>query len=227
MRILFVRHGHPNYALDCLTELGHEHAEAAAARLENEGICEIHSSSCGRAVETAQHTADRLGLEVIQHDFMRELDWGPEAGAELPNGGNPWSEAERAMQLGENLMRADWRDEGIFSSNIVKRYVDAVAVGIDGWLASLGYEREGMYYRAVRGDTNRTIAMFSHGGSSTAALAHMFSLPFPYLCRTLQPDFTAVTAVSLPDEIGMPALPTLEIANDSRHISGKGIVISR
>ena len=33
MRILFVRHGHPNYEKDCLTELGHLHAEAAAKRL--------------------------------------------------------------------------------------------------------------------------------------------------------------------------------------------------
>jgi glycosyltransferase involved in cell wall biosynthesis len=38
MRIVFVRHGHPNYADDCLTELGHEHAEAASLRLLNEGI---------------------------------------------------------------------------------------------------------------------------------------------------------------------------------------------
>ena len=33
MRIVFVRHGHPNYEKDCLTELGHRHAEAAALRL--------------------------------------------------------------------------------------------------------------------------------------------------------------------------------------------------
>ena len=33
MRILFVRHGHPNYEKDCLTDLGHLHAAAAAERL--------------------------------------------------------------------------------------------------------------------------------------------------------------------------------------------------
>ena len=32
MRIVFVRHGHPNYKDDCLTELGHLHAKAAADR---------------------------------------------------------------------------------------------------------------------------------------------------------------------------------------------------
>ena len=38
MRIIFVRHGHPNYVNDCLTELGHKHAAAAAERLKDEGI---------------------------------------------------------------------------------------------------------------------------------------------------------------------------------------------
>ena len=33
MRIVFVRHGHPNYENDCLTPLGKQHAEAAAERL--------------------------------------------------------------------------------------------------------------------------------------------------------------------------------------------------
>ena len=51
MRIVFVRHGHPNYELDCLTELGHLHAEAAAKRVADEGISEIYASTCGRAAK--------------------------------------------------------------------------------------------------------------------------------------------------------------------------------
>lgn len=38
MRIIFVRHGHPDYKNDCLTPLGHEQAKAAAARLQNEKV---------------------------------------------------------------------------------------------------------------------------------------------------------------------------------------------
>ena len=65
MRIIFVRHGHPNYEKDCLTELGHRHAEAAALRLRNEGVERIYSSTCGRAFETAQHLGDLIGLPVV------------------------------------------------------------------------------------------------------------------------------------------------------------------
>ena len=32
MRIIFVRHGHPNYRKDCLTELGHLQAKAAEVK---------------------------------------------------------------------------------------------------------------------------------------------------------------------------------------------------
>ena len=64
MRIIFVRHGEPDYARDCLTPTGKRQAAAAARRLEREGIQEIYASPMGRARETAQFTADLLG------DFM-------------------------------------------------------------------------------------------------------------------------------------------------------------
>ena len=62
MRIVFVRHGEPNYEKDCLTPLGHRQAEAAARRLEEEGIEAIYSSPFGRALETAQAASDHLGV---------------------------------------------------------------------------------------------------------------------------------------------------------------------
>ena len=50
MRIVFVRHGDPDYARDCLTEAGKLQAEKAAERVAGEGICKIYASSCGRAL---------------------------------------------------------------------------------------------------------------------------------------------------------------------------------
>jgi len=49
MRIIFVRHGHPNYEKDCLTPLGRQHAAAAAERLKDEGICRICGLHSGTA----------------------------------------------------------------------------------------------------------------------------------------------------------------------------------
>lgn len=226
MRIIFVRHGHPDYRNDCLTPLGHEHAEAAAVRLQNEGITEIHSSSCGRAVETALHTADRLGLPVVQHDFIREIGWGSSDGSELNHNGHPWFTIDDMVLQGTNLMDPDWRSKEPFCRNTVVGHVDNVAAHTDQWLASLGYSREGMFYRVTGSSTNRTIAMFSHAGASSAAMSHMFSLPFPYFCKTMELNFTAISIVYLPDNPGELVMPRFELANDSRHIQPAERLIS-
>lgn len=73
MRILFIRHGEPDYEKDDLTETGLRQAELVAQRLKDEGIEEIWSSTQGRALNTAKFTADLLGLPVKTADFIREI----------------------------------------------------------------------------------------------------------------------------------------------------------
>ncbi|MBE6553132.1 MAG: histidine phosphatase family protein [Ruminococcaceae bacterium] len=83
----------------------------------------------------------------------------------------------------------------------------------------MGYERAGDYYRVVGNSTNRSVAMFSHGGASGAALSHLFHIPFPQLCGLLHIDFTAVTVVELADRVGELVYPKL-LSSDAHHIAG-------
>ena len=219
MRIIFVRHGHPDYAHDCLTELGRQHAAAAALRLQDEGIEAIYSSTHGRAMETASHLADALHLPVTGCEFMREINWGSVDGEPLFADGHPWDTADRMVAQGESLMNPDWQNSETFRRNRVVQCVEKVAAGTDAWLATLGYTREGLYYRAGK-DTKRTIAAFGHGGASTAILAHLFNLPFPFVTSTMGPDYTGITIVELPDVEGALVKPRLEMLNDARHIRG-------
>ena len=219
MRIIFVRHGHPDYAHDCLTELGRKHAAAAVLRLQDEGIEAIYSSTHGRAMETASHLADALHLPVTGCDFMREINWGSVDGEPLFADGHPWDTADRMVAQGESLVDFDWQNSETFRRNRVVQCVEKVAAGTDAWLATLGYTREGLYYRAGK-DTKRTIAAFGHGGASTAILAHLFNLPFPFVTSTMGPDYTGITIVELPDEEGALVKPRLEMLNDARHIRG-------
>ena len=62
MLLYLIRHGAPDYAADSLGEEGWEQARKAAERLAKGGIHEIHSSPLGRARQTAQPAADKLGL---------------------------------------------------------------------------------------------------------------------------------------------------------------------
>ena len=140
-------------------------------------------------------------------------------------------------------------------------YVVNIAAALDEWLKTLGYIREGLYYR-VKGNaeyagsiegigsteyadnvesignaravgstadvqtskdnstnrTNKTIAAFGHGGAGSAIFSHLFNLPYPFVCTTLNQDYTGITIVEFPDTPGALVKPRFEILNDARHI---------
>ncbi len=223
MRILFVRHGDPDYRANCLTELGHQQAKAASLRLESENICEIYSSPYGRARETAMYTAERIEKDIMILDCMKEVSWGSSDGNELYENGHPWKTAEYAVSLGYSLMDERWTKKAHFSNNILFLYVEQIAYEADKWLETLGYRREGDYYRVIGDDTDKTIALFSHGGSSSAFLSRLLNLPFFYLCKTLCPAFTAITSISLSNEKGTLTAPKIEYANDAKHIKSESV----
>ena len=221
MRIVFVRHGEPDYTHDCLTEQGKLQALAAAERLREEGIEEIFSSPLGRAAETAAATAELLKLPVKTLDYMRELHWGSTDGTPLPSDGHPWDLADLLAGEGWDLTNPGWREHPYFRNNRVTENADMVARKTDEWLLSLGYERNGAFYRCVRpDDRQKTVALFSHGGSSAAAMGHILNLPFPYACGLFHLEFTGITVIRLDRNPGMQRLPCLELANDGRHIRG-------
>ena len=219
MRIIFIRHGEPDYALDCLTDRGRLQAAAAAERLREEGIEALFSSPLGRAAETAAFTAEALNLPVRTLDWMRELHWGSVDGSPVPADGHPWDLADMLAAEGYDLTDPAWREHPYFKNNLVTAEADRVARKTDEWLLSLGYRREGAYYRCVRPDDRQAaVALFCHGGSSTAMLARVFSLPFPYLCAVMHEPFASISVLRFSDKVGQAALPCLELANDGRHV---------
>ncbi len=218
MIILFVRHGHPNYANDCLTELGHEQAERAALQLLDEGIDEIYSSSCGRAYETAVHTANLISKDITKLDFMREMKWGANDGGEILLRGHPWQTATHAAAEGHSLMDESWTKEPPYAGNIAFDEVERISTAFDGWLEGFGYKREGTGYRVMGEDTDKVIALFSHGGSSSAVLSHLLNLPFFYFCGTVHLDFTSITAIRFSNENGKLINPWIDYMNDAKHI---------
>ncbi len=219
MRIIFVRHGHPNYEKDCLTTLGHRHGQAVAERLKGELIEKIYSSTCGRALETAQYIDGKFGLGVDGLEFMREIKWGSTDGDAIYEDGHPWLNSDYLVEQGKDLLNPNWRETDQYRNNKVVEAADTLAEKFDAWLAGLGYIREGAYYR-VGNVRYGTIVLVSHGGASSAVLAHLFNLPFPFVCSAICPDYTAVTVVSLEGREGTLVAPKFEIMNDARHIAG-------
>jgi len=176
MRIIFVRHGEPNYEKDCLTETGRRQAEAAAVRLEREGIAEIYASPMGRASETAAFTARRLGLPVHTLDFMHEISWG---GPGIPEEGHPWTLGDWMISRDDfDFYREDWTQHPYFRGNAAVEYLRGISARFDDFLLGQGYRHEGTRFLCET-DRPRTIAVFSHGGSGACVLSHLLALPFP------------------------------------------------
>lgn len=220
MRIYFIRHGNPNYEHDCLTDIGHLQAKACAKRLKNEGIQKVFASTMGRAIATAEYTAKELGLEVESFDFIRELHWRSKTEEPIFKGGHPWHVVDDMVLKGENLLDMNWAESDRFSSSVIGEHAKRVADGLDEWLKTFGYEREGNYYRVVGDNTDQTVAMFSHAGASSAALSHLLSLAFPWVFQAIRLDFTSITIIDLENEKGTLTFPRLTLLNDARHIEG-------
>ena len=216
MKIIFVRHGHPNYQLDCLTELGHPQAEAAAERLKDEKIDKIFSSSCGRAVQTAEHIAARHNLDVTQLDFIREIRWGYKDTEDYVH---PWTLADEWVKKGKNINDNNWQNDPEYKGVTLAADYNKVALEFDKWLSGFGFEREGNYYKVTRKNDD-TIMLTSHAGASTAAISHFFNIPFLTACYSIGCDYTAITVVTINGEQGEIVAPRFELINDAKHIKG-------
>lgn len=107
MKIYFIRHGHPDYKNNCLTELGKIQASACAERLKNSNIERIFSSTMGRASQTAEFTAKLLDLEVTQYDFIREIGWTSIDGEPIIANGHPWLCADHLVSEGRPVADND------------------------------------------------------------------------------------------------------------------------
>ena len=219
MRIIFVRHGHPDYEKNCLTEIGHKQAEAAAQRLSGETVEAIYSSHYGRALETAAHIAARHHLPVRQLDFMYELHWGSADSTPIHKDGNPWFLAHEMVCENCSLFDPGWQEREGFRESILHEHIQRVTEGIDTFLAGLGYAREGHYYRVTE-EKDHTYILVSHAGSSGAVLGHLLNLPFPFVCSTMSPDFTGISIINFRGKTGQLITPRVELLSDARHIDG-------
>ncbi len=214
MRIIFVRHGEPDYAGDCLTETGRKQAEAAALRLAREGISEIYASPMGRAAETAACTAKRLKLSVRTLDFMHEISWG---GPGVPQEGHPWTLSDWMITRDDfDFFHDDWRKHPSFENNAAVKCLDEISARIDAFLLEQGYRHEGTRFFCET-EQQKTIALFSHGGSGACALAHLLALPFPYVCTVLPYEFTSIIILEFPVRKNEYVHPRIELFNDTAH----------
>ena len=223
MKLVFVRHGKPDYIHDCLTPEGKRQAAAVAERLAGEGISEIYASPCGRASETASYTALRLGLPVTTLDFMHEITWG---GNGIPFEGHPWTLSDMMMEEGFDFQNQNWQMHPFFRDNAATLHHRNVTAQFDAFLCNQGYAHEGRRFLCTA-ENEKTIAVFSHGGSGGCVLAHLLDLPLPYVFSVMPFGLTSIITLYFDVKPGCYVFPRLCLFNDCAHVEqlGDGLAI--
>ena len=180
MRILIVRHGEPDYAIDGLTEKGKREAELLADKLEKEKIDYAYSSPMGRARLTAEPTMRRLGMKAEICPWLREFSYVRVPLPDFPDGHILWDMLPSYMNEHPELYLKDgWLDSEHIKNSVAREEYERVTASFDELLARHGYVRDGANYRAVR-PNHDTLVFFCHFGLEAVLLSHIWNCS-PYV----------------------------------------------
>ncbi len=222
MRILLIRHGDPDYAIDGLTEKGKREVVLLAKKLARERIDKIYCSPLGRARLTAEPTAKALGMEVEILPFMREFNVKHVKLPYMDEPAIPWDILPAYMnEQTEPYEPTAWQNTPhIKDSEVYEEYL-SVCRDFDSILARHGYERDGYNYRAVR-PNHDTIAIFCHFGVIAVVLSHLLNCSPHSLWQHTCALTSSVTTVYTEERRKGFALMRMSGFSDVSHLYAEG-----
>lgn len=184
MKLYIVRHGDPDYSIDSLTPKGWREAELLAGRLEHlDATC--YCSPLGRAKDTSKETLRRMSLRRGQPVEAEIMPWLREFNAQVPDPTTgkirsvAWDVMPSYWTVRPELYDKDsWLTSDYLEGTDTAEKIKGVNDGLDAILAKHGYERDGMFYRAVRPNED-TVILFCHFGVEAVMLGHLLGIsPF-------------------------------------------------
>ncbi|HIX63205.1 MAG TPA: histidine phosphatase family protein [Candidatus Mediterraneibacter colneyensis] len=210
MRLLFIRHGDPDYINDTLTEKGHREAALLAEQAPKMNMGTCYVSPLGRAQATASYSLEKLGCTAETLDWLREfpgqvdLNGCGELRKAFPNARMkdgrytpriPWDMVPAYWaEHGECMDARHWRESEVCRHSDVVQVYDHVTKEFDQLLAGYGYIREGNIYR-VEKESTETVTFFCHFGATCVFLSHLWNLSPFALWHSLALAPTSVTEV--------------------------------
>lgn len=210
MRLLFIRHGDPDYVHDTLTEKGHREAALLAERAEALQLGKCFVSPLGRAQATAGYSMKKLGRTAKTLGWLQEfparidLNRAPQLLDAFPNARTEdgkyaphivwdimpsyWAEFSDCMDS------AGWRECEISRNSDTVEIYDHVTGEFDKLLAERGYIRNGRCYK-VEKESTETLTFFCHFGITCVFLAHLWGISPFLLWHSLALAPTSVTEI--------------------------------
>ena len=231
MKIIFIRHGDPDYEHDSLTEKGIREAKLLAERVcQWENVTQFYCSPLGRAQKTASYSLEKTGREAITCDWMREFSYfidDPVTGRH----GVPWDFMPRYWtNIPEMYDREAWKETMIYRSNdaLLPAYQE-VCEGLDALLSSYGYTRHNNYYITdpSKKKTEDTIVIFCHLGVTCMMLSHLLGISPVLLLHGFFLATTSVTVLGTEERMENDAVFRVQVMGDTQHLQKGGEPISK
>lgn len=174
MRLLFIRHGDPDYEHDTVTEKGEREIRLLAERLAKEDMTAIYISPLGRAKKTAEATLLKTGREGKILPWLQEFVYP----IIMPDSGQKhllWDFLPAFVEKYPMLMSSEnWRKVPFISQSEALKVYDETVEAFDVLLASHGYRRNGAFYSAENSNRD-TLVFFCHLGITGILLSHLFN----------------------------------------------------
>ena len=192
MKLVFIRHGDPDYSIDSLTERGWKEAEALAKRVARWDVDAFYISPLGRAQDTAKVSLDAIGRSGETLEWLREFHIpvdNPVTGKKQ----SPWDFMPSLWTKYEDLYDKDkWYENEIMKTGKVPEGYKQVCDGLDSLLQKYGYTRKGRIYETAQGN-DKTIVFFCHLGVQFVILSHLLGMSAAMMWHNF---FVAPTSVT-------------------------------
>ena len=196
MRLLFIRHGDPDYATDGLTATGRLEAELLSDRIAPMDIAEYYVSTMGRALETAKPTLEKAGRTAKPCEWLREFSirvHRPDKGGDLSY--VPWDWLPQDwLKYPIFLDRDHWFEHPVFAEMDLKSAYDRVISEFEQVLAGYGYVRDGLCYRVEHARSD-TLAFFCHFGVTCVLMSRLMNVSPMVLWHGLSMAPSSVTTI--------------------------------
>ena len=223
MLLYIVRHGHPDYATDSLTERGWLQAEAVGKRLAATSIDQVYASPMGRARQTAEPTCRLLDLPCQIEPWAHEVQ--EERWTEEPYGKPVSVTMVQNTYYRENGgidLPYDRAYEAVgFRASGMKDAVAYIEEGGRDFLERLGYKEENGVYRILRANEDR-VALFCHSIMARAWISTLLHIPIHMMWAGFHYTHTGVTVLEFRNNEDGFTAPKCLCYSDMSHLYAHG-----
>lgn len=219
MKLIFIRHGEPDYDIDSLTEKGWREAELLSKRTKDWKVTDFYCSPLGRARDTSKATLKAQNREAAVMEWLREFKSpikDPVTGAERI----PWDLSSEYLNAHPELFDIhEWyKSPAMLEGNLEENY-HFVTSGIDELLSKYGYIRDGYRYLTTEdSQTDAVVVCFCHLGVTCAIMSHLLNMTPHQLWQGFCLAPTSVTVIGTEERTPGEAYFRCQFMGDTSHL---------